>query len=71
MTYFEALKCEVKFACNITVTKKRAKPLLSESSSSSKSDDKSLTRTILAGAGSFLNINASVLNRLGHVDFEE
>ncbi|XP_050311076.1 glutamate receptor ionotropic, kainate 1-like isoform X2 [Anthonomus grandis grandis] len=67
MTYMEALKCELKFACNITVTKKAAKPVISESSSSSSGRDKSVSKTILAGAGSFLNINASVLNRLGHL----
>nr|WJJ63360.1 glutamate receptor ionotropic 2 [Pachyrhinus yasumatsui] len=67
MTYLEALKCELKFACNITVTKKAAKPTISESSSENSEDARSVARTILAGAGSFLNINASVLNRLGHL----
>ncbi|CAG9760414.1 unnamed protein product [Ceutorhynchus assimilis] len=73
MTYFETLKSELKFACNITVTRKAAKPIISSSSSSrSTDDDRSISRTILAGAGSVLNINASVLNRLGqgHADFE-
>ncbi|XP_066151596.1 glutamate receptor ionotropic, kainate 2-like [Euwallacea fornicatus] len=64
ISYFEALKCEIKFACNIRVTKKAAKPVISDSSSSKSESGRSMARTVLAGAGSFLNINASVLNRL-------
>ncbi|XP_060528957.1 glutamate receptor ionotropic, kainate 2-like [Cylas formicarius] len=64
ISYLEALKVELKFACNIAVTKKRAKPVISESSTSS-TDGQSVGRTILAGAGSFLNINTTVLNRIG------
>lgn len=63
MTYFEALKCEVKFACNIKVTKKAVKHVISEPSSD---NGRSMARTVLAGAGSILNINASVLNRLAY-----
>lgn len=66
MTYFEALKCEIKFACNIKVTKKAVKHVISESSSEKSVDGRSMARTVLAGAGSILNINASVLNRLAY-----
>ncbi|XP_066261896.1 glutamate receptor ionotropic, kainate 2-like [Euwallacea similis] len=67
ISYFEALRVELKFACNITVTKKRAKPLLSESSSSKSviPDDAKSNKGILLGAGSVLNISASILNRMG------
>ncbi|XP_076250040.1 glutamate receptor ionotropic, kainate 2-like isoform X2 [Rhynchophorus ferrugineus] len=64
-TYFEALKCEVKFACNIWITHKHAKPDISESSLK-KSNENNINRTIIAGAGSFLNVNATVLNRISN-----
>lgn len=56
----------MKFAVNVCVTKKRAKPQLSESSSagSRKEDDiKSIAHSVLHEAGSFLNIN--MLNKIG------
>ncbi|XP_074036325.1 glutamate receptor ionotropic, kainate 2 [Leptinotarsa decemlineata] len=61
ITYGEALKSELKFACNVWITKKRTKPLLSESSSSSggsgKTDAKSIVHSFLQSAGSLMNIN--------------
>ncbi|KAJ8912942.1 hypothetical protein NQ315_017273 [Exocentrus adspersus] len=62
MSYWEALKVEVKFACNVWITKKRTKPVASESSSSSsrksdKIDNKSIVHSILHSAGSFMNLN--------------
>lgn len=51
---------EFKFAVNIFQTKKRAKPQLSESSSSAGSskngDTKSLAHSVLEGATSFLHL---------------
>ncbi|XP_018570639.1 glutamate receptor ionotropic, kainate 1-like isoform X2 [Anoplophora glabripennis] len=62
LTYWEALKVELKFACNVWITKKRTKPVISESSSSSshksdKTDDKSMIHSFLQSAGSFMNLN--------------
>ncbi|XP_060517397.1 glutamate receptor ionotropic, kainate 2-like isoform X2 [Cylas formicarius] len=69
MSFSQALKAEVKFACNLSVTKKRAKPQISEASSASsaKSADKekSPLRSIMANAGSFLTINTAAMNKLG------
>ncbi|CAH0555475.1 unnamed protein product [Brassicogethes aeneus] len=66
MSYWEALKVEVIFACNIWVTKKRTKPEVSESSSSKSSengDNKSIAHSILHNAGSIFNLNKhSILN---------
>ncbi|KAJ8967545.1 hypothetical protein NQ314_002860 [Rhamnusium bicolor] len=64
LTYWEALKMELKFACNVWITKKRTKPLVSESSSagsqkSDKTDNKSMVHSILQSAGSFMNLNNS------------
>ncbi|KAF7282954.1 hypothetical protein GWI33_001764 [Rhynchophorus ferrugineus] len=68
ISYLEALKVELKFACNIFITKKRVKPLLSESSST-KSDDSSKPNVgILNGAASFLNINTSIIHKLGSTE---
>ncbi|KAL1491678.1 hypothetical protein ABEB36_012238 [Hypothenemus hampei] len=39
LTYMETIKCELKFACKIFTKKKRAKPLPSEPSSSSRSSN--------------------------------
>uniref|UniRef100_A0AAR5Q1W9 Ionotropic glutamate receptor C-terminal domain-containing protein n=2 Tax=Dendroctonus ponderosae TaxID=77166 RepID=A0AAR5Q1W9_DENPD len=64
MGYLEALRSEAKFACNIGVTRKAAKPALS-APPSEQGDADGMERCILAGAGSVLNINASLLNRLG------
>nr|QUP79595.1 ionotropic receptor 9 [Monochamus saltuarius] len=62
LTYWEAFKIELKFACNIWITKKRTKPVISESSSSGsrksdKIDDKSMIHSILQNAGSLINLN--------------
>uniref|UniRef100_A0AAR5PTC5 Ionotropic glutamate receptor C-terminal domain-containing protein n=3 Tax=Dendroctonus ponderosae TaxID=77166 RepID=A0AAR5PTC5_DENPD len=67
ISYFEALKIELKFACNIFVTHKRSKPLLSGSSSSNtvNVEDSKSNQCILTGAGTFLNINTTILNRIG------
>ncbi|KAL1501833.1 hypothetical protein ABEB36_007086 [Hypothenemus hampei] len=62
MTYLEALKCELKFACNIRVTRKAAKPSLSEYCE--PEEEITTPKTVLEGAGSFLNVNATVLNRM-------
>lgn len=59
MGYLEALRSEAKFACNIRVTRKAAKP------SPLEPEGAPVERSILTGAGSVLNINASLLNRLG------
>ncbi|KAG5889811.1 hypothetical protein JTB14_025590 [Gonioctena quinquepunctata] len=61
ITYMEALKVELKFACNVWITKKRTKPLGSESSSSSsggseKIDDKSMIQSILHNDSSIMNL---------------
>ncbi|CAH1104228.1 unnamed protein product [Psylliodes chrysocephalus] len=63
ITYMQALKLELKFACNVFITKKRVKPLLSEASSSesdkneeNKNDSKSMIHSILQSAESKLNI---------------
>nr|WJJ63361.1 glutamate receptor ionotropic 3 [Pachyrhinus yasumatsui] len=69
ITFLEAFKIELKFACNIFVTKKRAKPELSESSSTKTeedAEDNKMSNGILPCRGSFLSINtASYLNRIG------
>ncbi|XP_030751235.1 glutamate receptor ionotropic, kainate 2-like [Sitophilus oryzae] len=70
MGYMEALECEIRFACNIFITQKHVKPSLSDTFSS-KSDNKSMARTVIAGAGSFLNVNATVLNRIGNMRYNE
>ncbi|CAG9768246.1 unnamed protein product [Ceutorhynchus assimilis] len=69
ITYLEALKIEVSFACNVFVTEKRVKPLISETSSAkSKNTDETKTKNgLLLGAGSFLNVNASIINRIGSI----
>ncbi|CAG9860405.1 unnamed protein product [Phyllotreta striolata] len=64
ITYKQAFMLELKFACNILITKKRVKPLLSEEGSSQQSDksaenkngNKSIINSILHSAGSNLNI---------------
>ncbi|KAL1491677.1 hypothetical protein ABEB36_012237 [Hypothenemus hampei] len=65
ISYLEALKIELKFACNIFVTRKRVKPIMSESSSEKSDNDIKSNKGILIGAGSILNINRSIINRLG------
>ncbi|XP_018576212.1 glutamate receptor ionotropic, kainate 2-like [Anoplophora glabripennis] len=59
LTYWEALKVEFKFACNVWITKKRIKPVIAESSSagSNKNDNKSMIHSIFQSAGSLLNLN--------------
>ncbi|XP_072382909.1 glutamate receptor ionotropic, kainate 2-like [Diabrotica undecimpunctata] len=64
--YMEALKVELKFACNIFITRKRVKPLLSENNSSEnsdkgdeKNDNKNMFQSMLRSIGSNLNINSS------------
>lgn len=64
ITFTHALKIELKFACNIFLTKKRVKPLLSEQGSSERSDkddekneNKSMIQSMLQSIGSNLNIN--------------
>ncbi|XP_050307213.1 glutamate receptor ionotropic, kainate 2-like [Anthonomus grandis grandis] len=59
ITFTEALKIELKFACNIFITRKRAKPVISEASSekSDKEDDAKSHKGILPGLGSFLNVS--------------
>ncbi|XP_030746457.1 glutamate receptor ionotropic, kainate 2-like [Sitophilus oryzae] len=66
LSYFEAFKVELKFACNIFITKKRVKPLLSESSSSKSEEDSKTNAGILTGAASFLNINTSIIHKMGN-----
>lgn len=55
----ETLKCELKFACKIYTKKKRVKPVLSESSSSST---KSFNREKLSAARDLFNKSASLLD---------
>nr|QUP79605.1 ionotropic receptor 18 [Monochamus saltuarius] len=62
LTYWEALKVELKFACSFWIVKKRTKPVISESSSSGsrrsdRMDDKSMIHSIFQSAGSLMNIN--------------
>lgn len=61
---------EFKFAVNIFQTKKRAKPVISESSSSAggsskNGDTKSLAHSLLEGATSFLHL--PVLEKIGQL----
>ncbi|XP_066261902.1 glutamate receptor ionotropic, kainate 2-like [Euwallacea similis] len=65
ISYFQALKAEFKFACNIFVTRKRPKPVISESSSSKFDEEHLSGKGIVAGAGAVLNVNAAILNRIG------
>lgn len=64
----ETLKCELKFACKIFTKKKRAKPLPSESSSSTNSypeqDKISIARSIFSKSASLLNVNTELENGL-------
>ncbi|XP_072382908.1 glutamate receptor ionotropic, kainate 2-like [Diabrotica undecimpunctata] len=62
MSYWEALKIELKFAFNIWITRKKIKPDVSDSSSSSenkseKIDNRSMIQNFLHNAGSFMNVN--------------
>ncbi|KAJ8936719.1 hypothetical protein NQ318_007078 [Aromia moschata] len=62
ITYWEALKVEVKFACCIWKSKKKVKPVTSGSSASGshkdeRIDNKSLVHSIMHSAGSFMNLN--------------
>ncbi|KAG5861295.1 hypothetical protein JTB14_029787, partial [Gonioctena quinquepunctata] len=64
LTYWEALKFEVKFAANIWITRKKIKPEASESSSSAsgksvKTDNKSIMMNFLHSASSFMNLNTA------------
>ncbi|KAJ8936718.1 hypothetical protein NQ318_007077, partial [Aromia moschata] len=63
MTFWEALKVELRFACSIWITRKRTKPPPSEPSTSSqksdKTDNKSMAHSILHSAASFTNIKNS------------
>ncbi|XP_044268477.1 glutamate receptor ionotropic, kainate 2-like [Tribolium madens] len=55
ISYMQALKVELMFALDVRKTKKRAKPAVSESSSSSRSP--SMARSFLQSAGSFLRLD--------------
>lgn len=58
MTYWEALVVETKFAIKVWITKKRAKPQISESSKSSEtSENKSIAQKMIETTGSFVNID--------------
>nr|XP_023020738.1 glutamate receptor ionotropic, kainate 2-like [Leptinotarsa decemlineata] len=59
VSYFEALKLEMKFAANVWITRKKIKPVLSESSSekSVRTDNKSRIHNFLNSASSFMNLN--------------
>nr|XP_008193919.1 PREDICTED: glutamate receptor ionotropic, kainate 2 [Tribolium castaneum] len=55
ISYMQALKVELLFALDVRKTKKRAKPEVPESSSSSRSP--SMARSFLQSAGSFLRLD--------------
>lgn len=57
MTLMEALIIEVKFAMNIFITKKSAKPKVSEHSSDNGSETRSIAQSVMRQAGSFLHLN--------------
>ncbi|CAG9860404.1 unnamed protein product [Phyllotreta striolata] len=67
LTYWEALKIELKFAVNIWITKKKVKSAASEASSSSigkednanKGDKKKMIQNFLHNASSFMNLNTT------------
>lgn len=61
MTYWEALVVELKFAVKVWITKKKAKPVLSGSSSGG-SDTRSIAQKVMKTAGSFINLD--VFDRL-------
>lgn len=58
LSFMETLKCELKFACKIYTRKKRAKPVVSESSSSTKS----FNREKFSAARDLFNKSASLLD---------
>ncbi|XP_057669816.1 glutamate receptor ionotropic, kainate 2-like [Diorhabda carinulata] len=62
ISFWDALKIEVKFAANIWITKKKIKPVVSESTSSeskSEKDNKSMIHSFLQTASSFINLQQS------------
>ncbi|GJQ76051.1 hypothetical protein Trydic_g18102 [Trypoxylus dichotomus] len=61
ITYWEAFMVELKFAVKVWITKKKAKPVLSESTSTG-SDTRSIAQRVMKTAESFINLD--VFDRL-------
>lgn len=59
MTFVQALKVEILFVFNFWITRKKAKPQIPESNSSSRSgsDVASIVPSLLQGAESILHLN--------------
>ncbi|XP_076270271.1 glutamate receptor ionotropic, kainate 2-like [Rhynchophorus ferrugineus] len=70
LSYMEALKCELKFACNIFQKKKRARPVPSNSTSRSSSesmgfhDRLSMAKSMFAKSVSLLHLDSEERNEM-------